>query len=155
MLGRLGASAKLALRIVPLTPLSRAPGTSFALRLAPFSNLPAKGSSSNGLPTPWAPKHPNLGKTPQEMVRYVVMCAIPVAPATVETSLLQISEVPVIMVSGDRVSCDGGTDPRLGHPRVYLNLHKGDAVSCPYCGLRCVFCFLHLCAIWNCNLISF
>jgi uncharacterized Zn-finger protein len=79
--------------------------------------------------------------------------AVPVAPATVETSLLQISEVPVIMVSGDRVSCDGGTDPRLGHPRVYLNLHKGDAVSCPYCGLRCAFCFLYLCSIWIC--ISF
>lgn len=56
--------------------------------------------------------------------------------------MMQISEVPVIMVSGDRVSCDGGTDPRLGHPRVYLNLHKGDPVSCSYCGLRCAL--LHL-----------
>jgi uncharacterized Zn-finger protein len=55
---------------------------------------------------------------------------------------MQISEVPVILVSGDRVSCDGGTDPRLGHPKVYLNLHKGEPVSCSYCGLRCAL--LHL-----------
>ena len=65
MLGRLGAGARIALRMLPVSSLSRAP---VGLRLSPFSNVPAEGSGSRGLPTPWAPKHPQLGKTPQDMV---------------------------------------------------------------------------------------
>jgi uncharacterized Zn-finger protein len=38
-----------------------------------------------------------------------------------------------IVVSDDRVACDGSDGP-LGHPRVYLNLAPKGEVDCPYCG---------------------
>jgi len=139
MFGRLGA--RIASRVAPASPLFR-PAAAFGPRLASSSNAPAQGSSaaprqgSSAAPTPWAPKHPQLGKSPQEMVRRSFSCR-PDASAP-HNHLLQINDVPPITVSGDRVSCDGGTDPRLGHPRIYLNLHKGNPVSCTYCGLRCV-----------------
>ena len=71
MLGRLGSSARIALRVVPASPSFLRPGISVGLRLAPFSNVPAQGSGSRDLPTPWAPKHPQLGKSPQDMVSSV------------------------------------------------------------------------------------
>ncbi|KAJ3241626.1 hypothetical protein HDU78_001755 [Chytriomyces hyalinus] len=46
-----------------------------------------------------------------------------------------IAAVPVKMVAGRKVSCDGGGGA-LGHPKVYLNLDDGEAVGCGYCGLR-------------------
>ncbi len=73
MLGRLGVSARIVLRPLPVSALFRAPAKSIGIQLAPFSNVPAEGSGSNGLPTPWAPKHPNLGKTPQDMVRHTLL----------------------------------------------------------------------------------
>ena len=76
MLGRLCVSARIALRAKPVSNLSRWHGKSIGFRLAPFSNVPAQGSGSNGLPTPWAPKHPHLGKTPQEMVSHVVLAML-------------------------------------------------------------------------------
>ena len=75
MLGRAGACAKFALRVVPASPSSfLRPGSSVGLRLALFSNAPARGGSdSRELPTPWAPKHPQLGKSPQDMVSSVFL----------------------------------------------------------------------------------
>jgi hypothetical protein len=79
MLGRLCVSARIALRTMPVSILSLGHGKSIGFRLAPFSNVPAQGSGSNELPTPWAPKHPHLGKTPQEMVSYVLIAMFIVA----------------------------------------------------------------------------
>lgn len=62
---------------------------------------------------PWTPKS-FVGKTPQELVE----------------------EVPPIPVNGARVACDGGPNPAMGHPVVYLNLDKGIPKACSYCGLR-------------------
>lgn len=36
------------------------------------------------------------------------------------------------------IPCDGGPNPALGHPRVYLNIETGGLVDCPYCGRRYV-----------------
>ena len=48
-----------------------------------------------------------------------------------------IAKVPPTIVEGKRVvACDGGSNPALGHPRVYINLDNHDPVSCIYCGLR-------------------
>ncbi|XP_076825159.1 NADH dehydrogenase [ubiquinone] iron-sulfur protein 6, mitochondrial-like [Clavelina lepadiformis] len=53
-----------------------------------------------------------------------------------------INEIPPIEVEGRKAVCDGrdGPDgsPALGHPRVYINLDKGEPESCMYCGLRYV-----------------
>ncbi|KAI8591983.1 zinc-finger domain-containing protein [Geranomyces variabilis] len=46
-----------------------------------------------------------------------------------------ISQVPVRMVSARRVACDGGGGA-LGHPKVYINLDRGEPQPCGYCGLR-------------------
>ncbi|MCG8508980.1 MAG: zinc-finger domain-containing protein [Rhodospirillales bacterium] len=42
-----------------------------------------------------------------------------------------------IIVTGSRVSCDGGGGP-LGHPRVYLEMGGDDQIVCPYCSRRFV-----------------
>lgn len=84
MLGRLGSSARIALRVVPASPSFLRPGISVGLRLAPFSNVPAQGSGYRDLPTPWAPKHPQLGKSPQDMVSSVSCFAFPVSLFRVE-----------------------------------------------------------------------
>ena len=34
------------------------------------------------------------------------------------------------------MACDGGPNPAMGHPVVYLNLDKGIPKACSYCGLR-------------------
>eukprot|EP01104_Vermistella_antarctica_P020686 TRINITY_DN8968_c0_g1_i1.p1 TRINITY_DN8968_c0_g1~~TRINITY_DN8968_c0_g1_i1.p1 ORF type:complete len:138 (-),score=25.94 TRINITY_DN8968_c0_g1_i1:38-451(-) len=46
-----------------------------------------------------------------------------------------INEVPPIEIAANSVQCDGGGGA-LGHPRVFINLDKGGAHSCGYCGLR-------------------
>ena len=46
-----------------------------------------------------------------------------------------IGEEPIIESEDRVVWCDGG-DPRLGHPKVYINLDKPGAHACGYCGLR-------------------
>jgi NADH dehydrogenase (ubiquinone) Fe-S protein 6 len=46
-----------------------------------------------------------------------------------------IAQVPVTMVQGRKISCDGGGGA-LGHPKVYLNLDSGQPVTCGYCGRR-------------------
>ncbi|CAG9797202.1 unnamed protein product [Chironomus riparius] len=46
-----------------------------------------------------------------------------------------IAEEPIIETEDRVVWCDGG-DPRLGHPKVYINLDKPGAHACGYCGLR-------------------
>lgn len=39
----------------------------------------------------------------------------------------------IIVIAGDTVACDGGTE--AGHPRVYLTINaKKGFVVCPYCG---------------------
>jgi uncharacterized Zn-finger protein len=43
--------------------------------------------------------------------------------------------VETVEVTTARVACDGGPGA-LGHPKVYLNLAKGGAIDCPYCGKR-------------------
>lgn len=37
-----------------------------------------------------------------------------------------------VLVDKESVSCDGGKGA-LGHPTVYLDLHKSGEVTCPYC----------------------
>ena len=44
--------------------------------------------------------------------------------------------VETLEVTETTVACDGGNGP-LGHPRVFLQLVKGE-VDCPYCGRRYV-----------------
>ncbi|XP_058059469.1 NADH dehydrogenase [ubiquinone] iron-sulfur protein 6, mitochondrial [Anopheles bellator] len=47
-----------------------------------------------------------------------------------------IDETPIIKSEERVVCCDGGTDPALGHPKVYINLDKPGAHACGYCGQR-------------------
>jgi len=47
-----------------------------------------------------------------------------------------IAQVPPIMCDKRVVACDGGSNPALGHPRVYINLDTYEPVACIYCGLR-------------------
>ncbi|XP_058823242.1 NADH dehydrogenase [ubiquinone] iron-sulfur protein 6, mitochondrial [Topomyia yanbarensis] len=47
-----------------------------------------------------------------------------------------IDETPIIESTQRVVYCDGGTDPALGHPKVYINLDKPGAHACGYCGQR-------------------
>jgi hypothetical protein len=91
MIGRLGASAKLAQRVISASPCFRRPGSSVGLRLSPFSNVPAQkgGSDSRDLPTPWAPKHPQLGKSPQDMVSCLLLA---VSAVFVRTNLTKIAD---------------------------------------------------------------
>ncbi|SDG18809.1 NADH dehydrogenase (ubiquinone) Fe-S protein 6 [Limimonas halophila] len=45
----------------------------------------------------------------------------------------------VVYVDREVIACDGGTDPSLGHPRVFLNMNTEDGlVDCPYCSRRFV-----------------
>lgn len=45
-----------------------------------------------------------------------------------------IKKHPVITVTDRVTHCDGG-NAHLGHPRVFLNLDKGQS-TCGYCGQR-------------------
>ncbi|XP_058452654.1 probable NADH dehydrogenase [ubiquinone] iron-sulfur protein 6, mitochondrial [Malaya genurostris] len=47
-----------------------------------------------------------------------------------------IDETPIIESTQRVVYCDGGTEPALGHPKVYINLDKPGAHACGYCGQR-------------------
>ena len=47
-----------------------------------------------------------------------------------------IAEVPPKIVKTRVVACTGGSNPALGHPKIYINLDGYEPVSCPYCGLR-------------------
>ncbi|XP_039252413.1 NADH dehydrogenase [ubiquinone] iron-sulfur protein 6, mitochondrial-like [Styela clava] len=51
-----------------------------------------------------------------------------------------VNDVPPIEVESRIAYCEGKDGPdgpaALGHPRVYINLDKGKAQSCMYCGLR-------------------
>ncbi|XP_078485715.1 NADH dehydrogenase [ubiquinone] iron-sulfur protein 6, mitochondrial-like [Ciona intestinalis] len=53
-----------------------------------------------------------------------------------------VAEIPPTEVKGRIAVCDGRESPdhpaALGHPRVYINLDKGEIESCGYCGLRFV-----------------
>lgn len=42
-----------------------------------------------------------------------------------------------ILIDKEAVACDGGKGG-LGHPMVYLDLHKNGEVICPYCSRRYV-----------------
>ncbi len=44
--------------------------------------------------------------------------------------------VETIYVDDEVVACDGGPNPALGHPRVFLNMEGRGEVDCPYCGRR-------------------
>jgi NADH dehydrogenase (ubiquinone) Fe-S protein 6 len=47
-----------------------------------------------------------------------------------------IQKAPIIEVSGERATCDGGGGA-LGHPLEYISLQRpGQVKSCIYCGLR-------------------
>lgn len=39
-------------------------------------------------------------------------------------------------VEEETVACDGGPNPALGHPRVFLSMEEHGQVDCPYCGRR-------------------
>ena len=47
-----------------------------------------------------------------------------------------IAAVPPIMVDKRVVACEGGPNPALGHPKIYINLDSHEPVACIYCGLR-------------------
>ena len=47
-----------------------------------------------------------------------------------------IAKVPPKLVDKNVVACDGGPNPALGHPKVYINLDGHEPVGCIYCGLR-------------------
>ncbi|KAL1378208.1 hypothetical protein pipiens_015748 [Culex pipiens pipiens] len=47
-----------------------------------------------------------------------------------------VDEAPIVESSARVVYCDGGTEPALGHPKVYINLDKPGAHACGYCGQR-------------------
>jgi len=51
-------------------------------------------------------------------------------------SINLIKEAPPISVKGSVAVCDGGTDPALGHPRIFINVDQPGNHSCNYCGLR-------------------
>ncbi|MBK1696085.1 zinc-finger domain-containing protein [Rhodovibrio salinarum] len=44
--------------------------------------------------------------------------------------------VETVYVEAETVPCDGGPNPALGHPRVFLNMEGRGQVDCPYCGRR-------------------
>merc|ERR1712062_455540 len=37
------------------------------------------------------------------------------------------------------VACHGGSNPALGHPKVYINLDSYEPVTCIYCGLQYMY----------------
>ena len=39
------------------------------------------------------------------------------------------------IISSNKTFC-GGDDSSTDHPKVFINLVKGKAVSCPYCGKK-------------------
>ena len=41
-----------------------------------------------------------------------------------------------LIVETAKVSCDGGPNPALGHPRVYYTITESGSVVCGYCGRR-------------------
>ncbi|KXJ73723.1 hypothetical protein RP20_CCG015181 [Aedes albopictus] len=51
-------------------------------------------------------------------------------------AIKMIDETPIVMSTERVVYCDGGTEPALGHPKVYINLDKPGAHACGYCGQR-------------------
>ena len=46
-------------------------------------------------------------------------------------------ELETILVTSDRVACDGNGGA-LGHPRVWLTLGTDGEIVCPYCSRRYV-----------------
>lgn len=46
--------------------------------------------------------------------------------------------VETVDVAEEVVACDGGPNPALGHPRVFLSMEGRGEVDCPYCGRRFV-----------------
>jgi NADH dehydrogenase (ubiquinone) Fe-S protein 6 len=44
--------------------------------------------------------------------------------------------VETVYVETETVACDGGPNPALGHPRVFLSMEGHGEVDCPYCGRR-------------------
>ena len=53
-----------------------------------------------------------------------------------EWAIDRIAKVPPILVNKSVVGCDGGANPALGHPKVYINVDSHEPVACIYCGLR-------------------
>eukprot|EP00270_Netrium_digitus_P013742 TRINITY_DN45_c1_g1_i2.p1 TRINITY_DN45_c1_g1~~TRINITY_DN45_c1_g1_i2.p1 ORF type:complete len:124 (+),score=15.45 TRINITY_DN45_c1_g1_i2:2-373(+) len=54
-----------------------------------------------------------------------------------------IFQVPPIEVPSDIrvIACEGGPNPRLGHPVEYINVDNSIPTKCKYCGLR----YVHAC----------
>ena len=50
-----------------------------------------------------------------------------------------IANIPPIVVNTRVVACHGGSNPALGHPKVYVNLDTHEPVTCIYCGLRYMY----------------
>ena len=49
--------------------------------------------------------------------------------------VLLVDDREVVLTDAMDVMCDGGP---LGHPREFMTLEKGGAVTCEYCGRRYV-----------------
>ena len=50
-----------------------------------------------------------------------------------------IANIPPIVVNTRVVACHGGSNPALGHPKVYINLDSYEPVTCIYCGLQYMY----------------
>lgn len=46
--------------------------------------------------------------------------------------------VETLYVDDEVIACDGGPNPALGHPRIFLNMEGHGQIDCPYCGRRFV-----------------
>lgn len=49
---------------------------------------------------------------------------------------MPIDPPETVMTDQTVVACDGGPNPALGHPRVFLNMGADGWVDCPYCDRR-------------------
>lgn len=78
-----------------------------------------------------------LRKVGSETIRYVGKKKPTINPSPAIELIKKHNELNTIKSHDRIVSCDGG-HPRLGHPRVYLNLDEGQN-ECNYCGQK----FIH------------
>lgn len=64
----------------------------------------------------------------------------PALPAIRDPRQTSYTPIPVagltpqdrVVVAHRHVSCDGGADPALGHPRIWMKIEDRE-VTCPYC----------------------
>ncbi|MBN8827696.1 MAG: zinc-finger domain-containing protein [Sphingobacteriia bacterium] len=45
------------------------------------------------------------------------------------------SEERIIYVNSKAVSCEG-ENPKIGHPKIYMNMGEAIEATCPYCSMK-------------------